>query len=101
MSKLSSPTKLPEQYRKSDLFRILTDIDTQINNLSDGRVVAVSNNSASPTSSVVGSSVGDEVRNTNATVQGTVGAQYVVRGWICTTSGTPGVWREERVLTGT
>jgi len=101
VSKLSSPTKLPDQYRKSDLFRILLDIDTQVNNLSDGRVSAVSKNTASPTSSVVASNVGDEVRNTNATVQGTVGSQYVIRGWICTTAGSPGVWREMRCLTGT
>lgn len=101
MSKLSSPTKLSDQYRKSDLFRILTDIDTQVNNLSEGRVSAVSNNTASPTSTAVSSAVGDWVRNSAATVQGTVGSQYVITGWICTTSGTPGVWRELRCLTGT
>ena len=93
--------KVTEQYSKPDLFRILTAIDTQINNLSEGRIAAVRSGSAMPSSSAILSAIGDEVRNLNATVQGTAGSQYVVVGWICTTGGTPGVWREQRYLTGT
>jgi len=99
--KLYSALKVTEQYSKPDLYRILTAIDTQVNNLMDGRISALRADSVMPTSSLVPSAIGDEVRNLNATVQGTVGSQYVVRGWICTTGGTPGIWREQRSLTGT
>jgi hypothetical protein len=39
---------------------------------------------------------GDIVRNSNPVQAGSVGNAYVVAGWICTTSGTPGVWTEVR-----
>ena len=41
------------------------------------------------------------VFNTNPTVQGSAGSQYVVVGWICVASGTPGTWATMRTLTGT
>jgi hypothetical protein len=48
---------------------------------------------------------GDFVRNVNTTAgstQSIAGAtpEYVLFGWICTTTGTPGTWKECRVLTG-
>lgn len=48
---------------------------------------------------------GDFVRNVNATsgsTQSIAGAtpEYVVLGWLCTTAGSPGTWRQCRVLTG-
>lgn len=101
MSKLASAVKLPETYRKSDLFKILTEIDSQVNGLSEGRVSSNYNaQTAIPTSSVVPYSKGDRIWKSNVTVQGTVGAQYVTVGWICTASGTPGTWVEMRTLTG-
>lgn len=102
MSKLSSPNRLPNEYRKSDLFKILSEIDTQVNNLSEGRVSANYNAATVvPASTAVASARGDKVWKSNTTVQGTVGSQYVTIGWVCTNSGTPGTWQEMRVLTGT
>jgi hypothetical protein len=102
VSKLSSPARLGEQYKKSDLYKILTDIDNQVNNLSEGRVSASYNAvTAIPTSSVVSYARGDKVWKSNVTVQGTALSQYVVIGWVCTASGTPGTWVEMRTLTGT
>lgn len=43
---------------------------------------------------------GDEVLNSNPTELGTAGSKYVIRGWICTVSGTPGTWVQIRTLTG-
>lgn len=45
--------------------------------------------------------VGDTIRNTNPSVSGTAGSQYVISGWVCTTQGDPGTWSEQRTLTGT
>lgn len=43
---------------------------------------------------------GDEIRNSNRTELGGGGSKYVLMGWVCVASGTPGTWREMRVLTG-
>lgn len=43
---------------------------------------------------------GDEVRHSAPVEAGTVGSKYVVLGWVCVSGGTPGTWREMRVLTG-
>jgi hypothetical protein len=47
---------------------------------------------------------GDFVRNVApATANQTIGAtnvQYVIFGWVCTSAGSPGTWKECRVLTG-
>lgn len=44
--------------------------------------------------------VGDTCKNTSPSEDGTAGAKYVVFGWICTASGTPGTWLSMRALTG-
>jgi len=43
---------------------------------------------------------GDYVRNTTVCELGTAGAKYVVKGWICIAAGTPGIWVQDRALTG-
>ena len=43
---------------------------------------------------------GDTVKNTNPSELGGAGNKYVIIGWICTASGTPGTWKEMRTLTG-
>lgn len=102
MSKLSSASRIPEQYRKSDLFSILTQSDAQINALSEGRISANYNaGTAAPTSSLAPNAQGDKVWKTNVTVQGSAGVQYVTLGWVCVASGSPGTFVEMRVLTGT
>lgn len=44
--------------------------------------------------------VGDFVRNSSPAEAGGAGSKYIISGWICTVSGTPGAWLEARVLTG-
>ncbi len=41
--------------------------------------------------------VGEMVYNSNPTIQGTSPNQYVVYGWLCTTSGTPGTWSKLKI----
>ena len=43
---------------------------------------------------------GDTCRNTSPSEAGAVGSKYVVIGWVCTASGSPGTWLAMRVLTG-
>lgn len=44
--------------------------------------------------------VGDFVRNSSPAEAGGAGSKYIISGWICTVSGTPGTWLQARVLTG-
>jgi len=56
---------------------------------------------ASTTAPTTGNwSVGDMVRNTSPSELGSGGSKYVIIGWVCVTSGTPGTWKEMRTLTG-
>lgn len=43
---------------------------------------------------------GDTCRNTAPAEAGTASSKYVVMGWVCTVSGTPGTWLPIRTLTG-
>lgn len=44
--------------------------------------------------------LGDRCWNTAPAEAGTAGSKYVTLGWICTSAGTSGTWKEMRVLTG-
>ncbi len=84
----------------TDLFR---DTARQVNDLTEGRVVAVTNAaSAVPTTGTWNQ--GDFVRKINTTEAGTAGSKYVTTGWIRLTAGSNNVlntdWVETRVLTG-
>lgn len=100
MSKLNSANRVPPQYSRSDLVNILTQIDSQVNNLSEGRVAAAYNAQSSiPSGSAVSYARGDFVRDQNVSITGTVGSQYIRIGWYCTSA--PGGFTEARVWTGT
>lgn len=43
---------------------------------------------------------GDYLFNSAPTEAGAGGSKYVILGWTCTVSGTPGTWLESRTLTG-
>ncbi len=43
---------------------------------------------------------GDKCKNTAPVESGSAGSKYVITGWVCVTSGSPGTWKEMRVLTG-
>ena len=43
---------------------------------------------------------GDLVWNSNPAEAGVALSKYVVIGWICTVTGTPGTWLDMRTLTG-
>lgn len=81
------------------LTTLLRAISTQVNNLSEGRIVAVTNAyTAAPTTGTWAQ--GDFVRNSSPSELGSSGSKYVITGWLCTVGGTPGTWFACRTLTG-
>lgn len=77
----------------------LRDHAKQVNNLTEGRISAVTNaTTAAPTTGP--NQQGDFVRNSAPTELGAASSKYVIFGWVCVASGTPGTWLQCRVLTG-
>lgn len=81
------------------LVNYLRKIAEQINLVSEGRAYGT-HNAATAAPSAGSYAQGDVVKNSAPVEAGTVGNRYVVTGWVCVASGTPGTWREMRVLTG-
>lgn len=81
------------------LQRELREHATQINLLSEGRVAALyTAPTAAPTSGTW--MQGDSVRNTAPVELGAASSKYIIWGWTCIVSGTPGTWVQNRFLTG-
>jgi len=79
------------QWRKS--------IAAQVNGLSEGRLSASYGAlTAAPTQGTW--VVGDFVLNSAPVEAGTAGSKYLIHGWRCSVSGTPGTWFQLRSLTG-
>lgn len=83
----------------AETMRVLRELSTQINNVSEGRMTAFyTAATAAPTTGTW--SRGDKVRNSAPSELGVVTTKYVVDSWICTAGGTPGTWLEQRTTTG-
>lgn len=81
------------------LQRELREHATQVNMLTEGKLSAVYNSAtAAPTTGTWAQ--GDFIRHSNPTEQNTGGLKYVLYGWECVASGTPGTWIECRFQTG-
>lgn len=95
------PADKAQMERKlTDLHR---DIARQVNDLTEGRIAAVTNGSTSvPTTGTW--CQGDFVRNATPSEAGTAGSKYVVTGWLRLTSSSNNVlntdWVATRSLTG-
>lgn len=100
MSKLAIKDRVPRKYDPQVFSDVVRQLEEQINLLSEGRARAYHGAlTAAPT---LGSwARGDEIKNSEPSVLGPAGSRYVITGWICTTSGSPGTWVEMRTLTGT
>jgi len=71
----------------------------QVNLLTEGRLAAVHSAMSSPPTTEIWAQ-GDLIRNSAPMELGASGSKYVVFGWLCVTSGTPGTWVQLRFLTG-
>jgi hypothetical protein len=97
MGKLNTTPRIVQQ--DPVLIRELREHATQVNNLSEGKLSAVYNAyTAAPTTGTWNQ--GDFIRNSAPSELGSGGSKYVIFGWICTVSGTPGTWLQCRFLTG-
>ena len=77
----------------------LRDMAAQINGLAEGRLYnRYQAQTAIPTTGSYAQ--GDIIWKSDPVEAGVATAKYVVIGWICTVSGTPGTLLEMRVLTG-
>lgn len=98
--RLFSEPRLPtEPDWMRHLTKLLRDVANQVNKLTEGRIEA--DHSAVIAPPTAGDwKAGDKLRNSSPTELGSASSKYVVIGWICTASGTPGTWLEMRCLTG-
>ena len=77
----------------------LSEIAIQLNGVTEGRLSAISNAyTAAPTAGTWAQ--GDFVRHSSPVEAGTAGSKYVIYGFRCVASGTPGTWTQCRELTG-
>jgi len=90
---------IPIEYNRSRFVDIFNHIIIQLNNLSSGFIVATTNSmTAAPTTGTY--VVGDFIKNSTPSELGSASSKYIITGWVCTVSGTPGTWLECRTLTG-
>ena len=97
--RLNVKNQLLTEYSRIRIETILNQITNQLNGISEGTAAYVTNAyTASPTSGTY--AVSDFVKNSVPSELGVAASKYVILGWICTVSGTPGTWLQCRVLTG-
>jgi hypothetical protein len=89
-----------KEYDEAQLLDMVRQIEDVINRAFEGRIYQRYAATAAPTGSTVSWQVGDEVWNSNPLELGSALSKYIIKGWICIGAGTPGTWREMRVLTG-
>lgn len=81
------------------LQRELREHANKVNLMAEGRIAAFHQaTTAAPTTDVW--MQGDFVLNSTPTELGTAGSKYIIHGWRCVVSGTPGTWVQCRFLTG-
>ncbi len=81
------------------LTQVLRNVATQVNQLSEGRIAArYTAQTSVPTTGTY--QQGDFVTNSAPTELGTTPNKYVIEGWLCVASGTPGTFVQKRFLTG-
>lgn len=81
------------------VFERLRDAGNKVNALAEGRISA---KEGTATAAPTGGDwmQGDLVTNSAPSELGSAGSKYVILGWVCVSSGSPGTWKECRVLTG-
>lgn len=101
MSRINEEPRLPPELPRlvQKLTDILREMSRQVNGLSEGRQAAnYASQSAAPTTGTW--LQGDFVLNSAPAELGAAGSKYIIHGWRCTASGTPGTWLQCRFLTG-
>ena len=101
MPRLFLEQYLQKEYDFALMSELMRQLEDAVNKLSEGRIYQHYNAaSAAPSGTTVAYQVGDKVWNLSPTPAGSAGSEYLIIGWMCIAAGTPGTWREMRVLTG-
>ena len=101
MPRLNLEQFLQDRYDRGLFTELVRQVEDSINRLSEGRIYQHYNAAAAaPTGSTVAYQLGDIVKNLTPTESGSAGSKYIVWAFVCVAAGTPGTWREMRVLTG-
>lgn len=90
------------QYDKDLAYRLnqaVRAIAQQVNSLSEGSQIAFYTALTAVPSTGTWAK-GDFVLNSAPSELGTAGSKYIIHGWRCVASGTPGTWVQCRYLTG-
>jgi hypothetical protein len=97
--KVAASNKVPQAYDKGRIQDIVREVENAVNSMAEGRIVSRYNAStAAPSGGTYAK--GDFIPNSDPSELGSGGSKYVVIGFICTVSGTPGTWLSCRCLTG-
>lgn len=100
--RIDQDPRLPTEFNRSMLARLydlFRQVAQQVNALAEGQIVAAHNAASGPPTTGTHYQ-GDVVRNREPAELGAAGSKYVLTGWVCVASGTPGTWREMRAATG-
>lgn len=92
--RLPTPEGGAQQRLVTRLYDVFRSIATAVN----GSYMWDSQGTTAPTTGTW--AIGQMVKNTNPAEAGSAGSKYVIIGYVCTANGSPGTWKEMRVLTG-
>ena len=91
--------KVTAEYNRATLAGMLRDVQQTVNALAEGRQSgSYAATTAAPTTGTY--AIGDFVLNSAPAELGSASSKYIIHGWRCTVSGTPGTWLQCRFLTG-
>jgi hypothetical protein len=91
--------RTPRDYDQGAFIDLFRDVATQLDGVSEGKIVA-SHNARTSAPTVGDFKQGDFIRNSAPSELGAGGSKYIIFGWVCVTSGSPGTWKQCRFLTG-
>lgn len=96
--RLNLNNRIPAQYDVQTFAKLFTDIQNQLNALSEGQLVGRYNATTSaPTAGTY--AIGDIVYNSNPSELGSSPNKYILLAWLCT-DDSPLTFKELRCLTG-
>lgn len=98
MSRLNLTQRIPLEYNRQTLTAIVSDLQQQINSLSEGMLSARYNAQSIPPATGV-YAIGDLVYNLTPSELGTTPNKYILLAWLCTVAD-PLTFKELRCLTG-
>jgi hypothetical protein len=91
--------QVPQTYDAGSFSNMFRVIESMLGAIAEGR--SAGRYQAQSSVPTTGKYVQDDIVFKSGMVEaGAVGNKYVILGWVCTSSGTPGTWKEMRVLTG-